>query len=997
MSSPYGTGPGYIKRGEEDAIAGHLRMVQGDRKSRAVLLYGAGGVGKTSLVRHLARGNTNDRTIWLDPIDVDDPRCWLLSDLERRVADKLDPDNAYFADYRTQLSQLPSSTRADISHETIVSYLGRVKEVFAACYGNYVIQEQKTVVITFDTVETIRGTNLWLTLTRWMKALPTGTLFILSGRPLAVSDDQQTDKIETELDSPYQGLEVSTVEVGGFSRAGTQAYIAGSRVAVTLGAEEEEKLVLLSRGHPLWLAFMVDYLEREGIPPAANLHPADYLERQLPFGDEMTPAGHELHEEFLRQLVAPYKSADFWPEAIKRLAVVRQPVAKAVWQQLMADRKLPGGIGAGDAAWPDAMDEAWQELKGIAWIRARGNGQYVTLHDAVAEEFAKRLFPLHDRDQQWRHGIWGQALEIYRGMTSAAQQELLPSLAQLDAQLRRLDSATGSGDDPLAAPREAALIVRAAQLDISKRELDQLSASSLYYLFLTDFEQGCTELLRRFDDAERQHDSFFQDLLVLYLERFLPGGSHSQAFNDVIKAKLDEFRSWLRDERPDLYIDLSVMVARYLTEASQAEDAMRFLARVPLEAATVGQRHDVEILRGNACMRIPGRVRDGLEHFTHAVNRAEDLTTPDRHKLIAEAYKERGFYYRSTGQWAEADNSYRHAWETLVKAPAPASPADRDEVASIQTNWAYVKGLSGRYRDGLELVETAISIRHQMNEFADEGLSYSVYGEIYRYARRFERAWAAYAEAERLLQGRRNWGLLGLVYQEQAICLYQAARERITITADPMTEARDRITKALDICVANYIRGYPSALNRAGRIFGATEPEKGLIYLEVGIREARALSDGWFWFANLVEYAELSFRCWHGNRRPEYLANIDGRRAEIDKVAEDLSFPDLTGRWQLLQAHLAVHHYRDDGDASVLDRAISQYETGFANLASRFVASSGTASLRGEFATFRSVLTLLPESVQAEWQARLRSAWAAAGDVAMVLLARLEELYRPAG
>jgi GTPase SAR1 family protein/tetratricopeptide (TPR) repeat protein len=989
----------YISRAEEDAIKARLSVVQEDRQSRVVLLYGPGGVGKTSLVRQMAQEHSDDSTIWLDPIDVDDPKTWLLSDLERLVTDRLDPGNAYFAEYRQQLSQLPNPARADISHETILSYLGRVKEVFARCYENYVAAGRKTVVITFDTVETIRGTNLLLTLTRWMRALPTGTLFILSGRPLASENGREPDTIETELEIPYQGLEVSTIEVGGFTRAGVRQYIRDSGISQDLTEEEEDKLVLLSRGHPLWLTFMIDYLKQRGVPPEASpRHTVDYLEQHLPYGEEMTSVGRQLHEEFLRQLVAPYKEVDFWPETIKRLAIVRQPVAREVWQLLMADYRLPSGISAGDEDWQAAMDDAWRELKNIPWIRPRANDQYVTLHDAVAEEFAKRLFPLHDQDQQWRHGIWRRALDIYRGLAAAAEDDLTPRLAELDAELRRFDSSRLPGSDPGTARLDAALIERTAELDITKRELDQLKAAGLYYRFLTDKERGCTELLDYFGEAERQRDSFFQDLLVLYLERFLPGGSHPEAFNDVIRPKLEEFRSWLNTSRPDLYIDLSILVARYLIDASQSADALNFLTRLSPAAASVQQRHDLYILKGNACLRVRGQAREALEHFNDAVAHAEAQHSADRHKLIAQAYKERGFYYRNTGQWAEADLSYQHAWETMVRAmSADSPPADRNELASIQTNWAYVKGLSGSDRDGLELVETALSIRRQLKRPADEGMSYSVYGEVYRYARRFEKAWAAYAEAERLLQGRRYWSRMGFVYQEQAICLFQAEHDGIEMIPNQLDEARTRITRALDICLTQLIRGYPSALNRAGRIFAATDPQAGLKYLEDGAREAHRLSDGWFWFANLVEYAELNFRLWHDNRdRTEYVANIAARSAELDQVAEDLAFPDLKGRWKLLQAHLAVHDYLEGrGDASTLDGALDLYETGFVNLGARHVASSGTASLKGEFATFRSVLSQLPAGVQAMWQARLRSAWAAADS--MVLLARLEELFRPAG
>jgi tetratricopeptide (TPR) repeat protein len=977
----------YVKRAEEEAINRQLELVRADQQSRVVILNGPGGVGKTSLVRQMRRDNLDAQTIWLEPIDVDDPDCWLLSNLEQRVADQTDPGNTYFADYRRRLSELPSSTHSDISHETIVSYLGRLQKLFAACYGTYVSTERKTVVIIFDTVETIRGTNLLLTLTQWMKTLPASTLFILSGRPPA-DDRGQPDQIVAELESPYQGMPCQRIDVDSFSHPAARDYIRYSGISNDLIDDEEESLVLLSRGHPLWLAFMIDYLRHEGMPPEATDNTLAYLQQHLPYDGLMSAEGERLHEAFLRRLVAPYREAGFWREAVKRLAVVRQPVARDVWQRLMSDCALPSDMAS--------MGEAWEALLRLPWIRPRGNHQFVTLHDAVAEEFAKRLFPLHDQHGGWRHGIWRQALEIYGSLADEAAEKVQPALAALDAELRRFES--GSDEGPAAASVERSLMDRSVQLDADTRKLDQLRAISLYYLFLTNYEDGCTRLLASFAEAERQHDSFFQDLLVLYLQRFLPGGTSSDAFNDVIKTKLDTFRDWLRNDRRDLYVALGIMVARYLVESSQSLEALKFLDEMPTEAASVRQLHDVHILRGNACLRLPGKVKDGLAYFEEAIRHAEELSTPDRHKLIAEAYKERGFYYRNTGQWKGADASYGHAWATIMNSLATDSPApDRSELASIQTNWAYVKGLDGNHHDGLELVESAITIRHQIGRFADEGMSWSVCGEIYRYARRFEKAWAAYAQAEQLLQQRRYWARLGFIYQEQAICLYQAARDGINLLNDPMADARLRITRALDISVANSVRGYPSALNRAGRIFAATDPEAGLKYLYDGIAEAHRLSDGWFWFANLIEYVELSYRQWQQTGRPELRDNIVNSAEEIERVAEDFAFPDLAGRWSLLQGHLAVHAYEESGEEGHLDEALPYYERGFVNLAKRPVGSSGAGAVKSEFQTFRGIFSLLPPEVQMTWQDKLRSAWADAGEVSTVLLARLEEFNRPAG
>ena len=149
--------------------------------------------------------------------------------------------------------------------------------------------------------------------------------------------------------------------------------------------------------------------------------------------------------------------------------------------------------------------------------------------------------------------------------------------------------------------------------------------------------------------------------------------------------------------------------------------------------------------------------------------------------------------------------------------------------------------------------------------------------------------------AEQLLQGRRYWNWLGLIYQEQAICLYQAAHDDIQLTSNPFEDSKELIKKSLDICLGHAIRGYPSALNRAGRIFGRENPEEGLRYLKLGISEARRLADGWFWFANIVEYAELHYRAWVRNRQDENRAEIAALVPEVRWCRRNTCSPTLPG------------------------------------------------------------------------------------------------------
>jgi hypothetical protein len=863
--------------------------------------------------------------------------------------------------------------------------------------------------MTFDTVETIRGVYPVYTLTQWMKALP-ATLFILSGRPQP-GDGEREDPIRSELEDPHQSIDIKTIELDAFSWEEADAYLRGSSIAGDLGPDEHKKLLLLTQGHPLWLAFAISYVDERGIPEEAEDQLSE-IEQQLPYHQDMTSEGRQRHEAFKRRLVTPYQEVDFWHEAIKRLAVVRQSVSQAAWLQLMDDRGLP------DTA-PD-LNQAWRQLLKTPWIRTRANGRYATLHDAVAEELAQRIIPLHDRDQQWRRYLWARAADIYATLTKETEPGLTNSLDALDGRLQRLEEQLrlGADADRSLAGRtreeegeERDSIQEVARLDAQKRELDQFRAVSLYYRLLCDFASGTRQFLTLFEEAKRQQDVFFLDRLALEIQRFLPGTVPSYALDDVIGAVLEEFGDWLRSDGKSQYLAIGLSIADYLIDNERSGFAIRLLNGLPDAVTAVAddrQRCRLSILKGNAYMRIPDQVATGLSYFDQALSDAKQSSDP--HRLAADALKETGFYYRNSGLWSAADKSYQAARDEISSdLYLHDLDADHEDMASIQTNWAYLKGLRGDYREGSSLVESAIKVRRRLGLRQQEGISWSVCGEVHRYDRQFQKAWDAFLIAEDIFQGQRNWSWLGNIYQQQAICLFQARQYSISIVLDPeprsqgrsadqaridpLEQAGRRIIWSLDICRDQNLRAYPSALNRAGRILGETSFATGLLYLREGIEWAQRLSDGWFWFANLVEYAELSYRAYISTGEPAHRADIDRQAGAVWTAATRYSFPDLEGRWRLLQGHLAIHDAVAAGDPSGLGAALENYTAGFQLIAEGYVGSSGAPVLPREFEKFQVLFSQLPPDVRSRWRREFRRFWSGPGHGATQLLARLEELY----
>ncbi len=986
MTRPYDEQlfPPYIPRDEEREILAEVDRVKGWGESSAILLTGPAGAGKTRLMRALAAQQAADEAVsWLQPIDLDDQQYWLLTNLQATVAAQLDPAGDYFRRYTDHLAQPFTSAR--VTEEVAVSRLSHGSRIFRDCYKEYIESTGKTVVIVFDTVEAIRDSvPLLAPLTQWMKSLP-GTLFILTGRPQpAVGRDPAEDPITAELASRHRPMPVKRAQLGSFSWSAAQRYLKSSGIATGVTEEDRAKLILLTGAQPLWLAMAVSYLQRQDLPQEAQV-PRAVVEREMPYGGQVTEDGERRREDFKRRLMSPYGDAGFWAESVERLAVVRQGVTETMWLQLMADRPLPAGMSPGDA---------WRQLSAMPWIRQRANGASVTLHDAVAEELAKRIISINDPDQTQRKRLWERMVHICTGQVS-----------ELEA--RQLAAQAGAGAMPEAAANTAGehglLVGEEATLAARKRAIELLKVQSFHYQLLSDFAAGCRDFFDLFGKARAQYDLLLQDLLATAMRRYLSAADVAGPFEDVDTDVIREFRRWLLSGRQELYRDIGITLGEFLVATGQARAAIGVLQGLPSDGASTRHLSRQKILLGNAYMRVRGKVREGQHYFEEALQVTTDPSLPaeDRHRLAAAAYKALGFYYRNLGLWLAANDAYEHAKDAILHALARHRlESDRKELASIQSNWAYVKGLGGDYIQGLYLVESAIDVRKRFGTPVTLGMSLSTKGEIYRYQQQYAKAWEEYAKAEKIFADNQDWSWLGVIYQEQAICLFHAWEQGTLVgdnlrLSDQFAEAGELARKAVEICAEWSVLNYPSALNRAGRIIGHSVPDEGLRLLADGVEAARAMSDGWFWLANLVEYAELSYRRWTETRKPEHREDITRYASQVRNAMAEYKFPALNGRWQVLSAHLLVQTWLDRPDGGqLLSMALRDYREGFRQIGERgHVGSSGTLVIPGTFKTFGKMLKSLPEDIQSQWITLLQMDWGGTHPGSTLLQAELEKLY----
>ncbi len=938
------------RQAEEDKIRDLILDVQRDGVSRALLLYGDGGVGKSYLLRNLSRRLQLKEVVYVGPIDIDDSEYWSITNLSRHIAEGLGQGD-YFQEYKNSLVKMPKIEKAKIGHETVLAHLRKTKDIFVEDYQDFIERSEFTSILIFDTIESIRGTDTLNRLLLWLKKLPQ-TVIVLAGRPIG----NRNDPVERELDE-HPKLDYRHLVLGKFSREESLRYLEESPVIEVLEEEEKERLALMSKGHPLWLALSIYYLSTIGIPEEVEQLDIKASETKWPYQNGA------LHDAYLRRLVIPYQESDFWHEAIFRLGIVRRRVSKDLWKQLMSDRALPLDI--------PTWDDAWQELLQFPWVRPRANSKYVTLQDVLAEELARRIIPYRDFEKEQRTAMWQKAIIDYSEQIVEQEIDIQRKKEVLDKVLADIRSEE----------IQAGLLNQVFDLDKESFDLFLLQTTQLYYLMLCDYKEGSHRFLELFKQADQHHQIRFMELLWAEIQRFLPGERVFDPLEDIIKLEIQSFHNWYQ-KHPEIQFEIITRAAKYLYEIGRPDQSVRLLNSLwDICQGNLEWEYHILHLRGNAGVRQPGYVKDAREDFEGALERTRNPKASTKLKLLeGEALTELGYYCRNTGDWHKAGDWYL---EALRRTPLREDTVE--ELAVIQSQYAYVQALRGLYQDAHDLVDSALEIRQALAEPRFVGMALSVKGEVFRYERRFAQAWEVYDEAEKIFSTLNNWGWLGLVRQEMAICLFQAHQAEVVFpghenVADMRSHARELAEDALDYCREYSRRSYPSALNRTGRILGIgfEDYEQGLKYLAEGIEEAKAMADGWFWFANLIEYTELCYKAWEAFKDEKYLGWIGEKGFEIKHVYQEYQFSDLRGRWKILQGQLKVQRaLQNSGDEKfdLLNQALEHFTIGYPLIAFGYVGSHGASALGHEFDRLADVLRKLDIETRVQWFEYLDGAW----------------------
>ena len=202
-------------------------------------------------------------------------------------------------------------------------------------------------------------------------------------------------------------------------------------------------------------------------------------------------------------------------------------------------------------------------VAGPPWVRPRANARYVTLHDALAEELAQRLIPLHDQDGAWRTGLWHRAEHIYAALTAEKDERVVAGLTRVGNALQ----SSGDGGERRSSPRSR-------QVDAQKRELDQLLTAQLHYAILDDFSSGTDRFLELFRPSGGPAGSAVHGA-DLPRDGDVPARARALASRRTRCwiSRWQQYRRWLAGRRPERYGAIAVQIAGFLIRNEQPTPA----------------------------------------------------------------------------------------------------------------------------------------------------------------------------------------------------------------------------------------------------------------------------------------------------------------------------------------------------------------------------------------------------------------------------------------
>jgi tetratricopeptide (TPR) repeat protein len=457
-------------------------------------ILGEGGVGKTWLLRELARIYHNDPHVLIIKTEFSEVRSVSMPTLSFDVFKQFstyfteDERQEYLirvANWEKVVNQENSSLQAQEEEEQI--YMFGFQLIMRA-----VLEEKKRLLFLSDTLETVKSQEHAHRINILSSRFPNSVIVVV-GRPTPIARS-----ICATYPDIYTGWVVHEPHLlEPFSNTETLQYL-DEMLALDMPADLREKIFLLTGGKPVLIAITSEWLRRNVNLPADIDMPLTKL-RAL---DESTLNEHRRLFEF---------------GLIDKIRTLRQPIDQAslylAYINRRYDRKLLKLVMDIDSE--DELDILMEELKSLVFVRKSMSTEGGLLHDEAQRLIQEHAWPIVDPDGSLRRSLARKVIQYY----------YLPEIDRLAMIIRqKLDISL----EKQLASSEHHTLPSVPEEDWLKRELQ---IECLDYHFRISATHGWSYLDELFEEALHHRYSLIQmDAIIGALHVLAPRQANSTQF-----------------------------------------------------------------------------------------------------------------------------------------------------------------------------------------------------------------------------------------------------------------------------------------------------------------------------------------------------------------------------------------------------------------------------------------------------------------------------------
>jgi tetratricopeptide (TPR) repeat protein len=651
-------------------------------RTHVVALAGPGGIGKTRLLREVARAcGDAPRTRVLDVIDFDLPIYEIPQIVGRAIARQFEPQ--VFAPYLESLRLRQIAEEGGVDPLRLEPQALDANRHFIECCNRAAAVER--LVLRFDTAEKMQRRLQLQALLGLILGLK-NVVAIFAGRPHAADQGEGLDALYHELERRNDShIALSYVQLEPFDLPTFQEYVERKKIDAGLELDDtwRETLALLAGGRPIRIDLAIEL--------GNQIEAAEWLRQMKSDLPRLTELQHSpiakdrvefaaIQQRFDLALVADVINIRSDLDRLKVLLAMIAPLSRT---QVATILQMS----------PEAADATFEAASRSVAFKVV-DGSLITLHDAVCELLSLYIIPELDPERERERIYLERAL-------ACVEQETASLLEQIHQVRAEEDGARARGDHE----RSFTLFESRTAL---QRAYQHASMRIVEFVFRLDPITGARRLDHELRIA-RQHGIFLPDLYAL--------------FDTVQPYIFDLQRRSMSD-----YIYLQTLLAdQYVQDGQYAQAEAIYNIIEPRLTQRTPQRFRVLDRYGDIQMGV-GKAQAALEHYRQAADLARHLCDD---ALLAQALLSCGWAWRVLGQLDGAIRSYQQALALTLKDTV-------GEEALIQraralNGLAYVYAIQGKRRTAVDSLQQAIEIRRSLGDSGRFALaqSYATAGEIY--------------------------------------------------------------------------------------------------------------------------------------------------------------------------------------------------------------------------------------------------------------------------